>query len=198
MMIIEKRWLWFGPLFFFSACVPAVFTPTVSVMPAPGKSFEVFAAEQTSCKQFAEQQIGAARDQINNQIAGGVLLGMAAGASQAAVLGGDGGAVIASAASSGAAAAGSNLPNAQMATAALQQRYDGAFSQCMFAKGNQVPGYFAAPVVPDPPRRRARHRVPSAPRASEEKAAAAQKFVEPPPSAQATPAPVVEPPPAKQ
>jgi hypothetical protein len=178
-----------------AACVPAAFSPTTAVMPTPGKPLQIFAAEQAACQQFAEQQIAAARAQINSQIAGGVLMGMALGAGQAAAFGGDTGAVIAGAASTGAAVGGANVPNAQFATAALQQQYDGAYSQCMYAQGNQVPGYAAAYPGPEMSRRRVRHQRRTVPQPQGE-AAAAGKIVEPPAVVQPVSAPVIEPPPA--
>jgi hypothetical protein len=42
----------------------------------------------------------------------------------------------------------------QQGTQTIQQRYDIAYSQCMYSKGNQVPGYEPAPVAavaPPPP-----------------------------------------------
>jgi hypothetical protein len=32
-----------------------------------------------------------------------------------------------------------------------QQRYNAAFEQCMYSKGNQVPGYYAPPAYSPPP-----------------------------------------------
>jgi hypothetical protein len=40
---------------------------------------------------------------------------------------------------------------AAQAQQTLQQRYDIAYTQCMYARGNQVPGYGAASSVPPPP-----------------------------------------------
>jgi hypothetical protein len=145
---------------------------------------------------FAEQQIAFARDQINAQIAGGVLAGIALGAGQAAAFGGDAGAVLASAASTGAAVGAAGVPNAQLATAALQQQYDGAYGQCMYARGNQVPGYaLASPAVRQAPRRRVRQQRRTVPQPQSQ--AAADKVIEPPAVTQPVSATtVIEPPPA--
>ncbi len=40
------------------ATVPA--GPSISVLPAPGKPFEVFQADDAACRQWAQQQIGGA------------------------------------------------------------------------------------------------------------------------------------------
>ena len=51
---------------------------------------------------------------------------------------------------------------ANNAQGSLQQRYDVAYSQCMYAKGNQVPG-FAAPGAPPPPPPPPNYAAPSSP-----------------------------------
>jgi hypothetical protein len=149
-------------------CVPAMLTPTVSVMPGPNKSLEVFAVEQASCKQFAEKQISDARNQLNNQIMGAALLTD----------------------SSDPVASGQAV--AQSGTPVLQQQYDTAYAQCMYAKRNQVPGYqVASPTSRRHPVHRARRPIPQG-------EAATAKFIEPPPSTQPLSEQVVEPPPAKR
>jgi len=167
--VIQPKLLWHLLPVLLAACVPATLTPTVAVMPAPGKPLEIFAAEQTACKQFAEQQILAARNQLSNQILGAAL---APNASDPLA--------------SGQAAA-------QAGTPVLQQQYDTAYSQCMYAKGNQVPGYQVA--SPAPPQRLRHQRIRHTPQGE---AAATQKFVEPSPSAQPVTEPITEPPPVKR
>ncbi len=113
--------------------------PSVAVMPAPGKSFDLFAAEDHQCRQYAEQSIGtsagqAATDSEVKSVAAGTVIGAAAGA----LAGGNQGA--------GAGAAFGMLAGAAMGTGAgnysgreAQRRYDIAYEQCMYAKGNQLP-----------------------------------------------------------
>jgi hypothetical protein len=125
--------------------------PRVAVMPAPGKPFEVFAAEDRMCRQYAEQSIGLSPNEVASQnaaatTAAGVAIGTAAGA----LLGGREGA------SSGAAAglivgSTAGLDQAAYASRDTQWRYDIAYQQCMYAKGNQVPGYRLQQVPPPPP-----------------------------------------------
>jgi hypothetical protein len=41
-----------------SACATMPTGPSVNVLPAPGKPFEVFAKEDGTCRQWAQSQIG--------------------------------------------------------------------------------------------------------------------------------------------
>jgi hypothetical protein len=45
--------------------------------------------------------------------------------------------------------AGVNAGN--LSTMAMQRRYDIAYQQCMYAKGNQIPGYVTPRYTPPPP-----------------------------------------------
>ena len=135
-----------------SACVPAKMGPTVQVMPGTGKSFDTFKADQAACEQYADDQVAAARKEANQQAVGTALVGTALGAGLGAAAGDAGvGAAAGAVAGTGVAAA-----NAQGAAQTIQQRYDIAFSQCMYAKGDLVPGYEPPPApvpeaAPPPP-----------------------------------------------
>ncbi len=70
-----------GLLLFFvvvvlGGCVTMPTGPTVRVMPSPGKPFEVFAEEDTICRQWAQQQIGGASpsETANQNLANGALI----------------------------------------------------------------------------------------------------------------------------
>ncbi|HEY1796962.1 MAG TPA: hypothetical protein VGG57_12680 [Stellaceae bacterium] len=158
-----------------AACVPAVMTPTVAVMPTPGKPLAIFAAEQAECRQMAEQQISPARDQLNGQVMSAALL------------------------TNSPDPLASGMAVAQAGTPMLQQQYDMAYSQCMYAKGDQVPGYaVAAPLVPDVSRRRPAHRN-AARQTPDTETTTREKFIEPPATASAPASDkIMEPPPAKQ
>lgn len=67
-------------------------------MPAPGKPFDLFVAEDRECRQFAQQSIGTAANQD---------------------------------------AMGSDA--SRYSGYEAQRRYDIAYEQCMYAKGNQLP-----------------------------------------------------------
>ena len=135
--------------------------PSVMVLPAAGKPFEVFQAEDVACKQFATQQIGATpNDSANQNMATGAIVGTAIGAGLGAALGsisGNAGAGAAIGAASGLL--GGTLYGVDYGYAyggEAQRRYDIAYQQCMYAKGNQIPGGRVAPrssqqSLPPPP-----------------------------------------------
>jgi hypothetical protein len=129
-----------------AACVPAKMGPTVQVMPGTGKSFAEFQADQAACEAYADGQVAGARKQANQQAVGTALVGSALGAGLGAAAGNAG----AGAAAGAAVGTGIAASNAQNATLTIQQQYDNAYSQCMYAKGEQVPG-FAPPAPPPPP-----------------------------------------------
>jgi hypothetical protein len=87
-----------------SACTVVPTGPNVLVLPAVGKSMDVFQAEEGECRSYAQQQLG-------------------------------------------------GTPEQTASTRQLQIRYDRAYVQCMYAKGNVVPGAVApgASVVPSSP-----------------------------------------------
>jgi len=120
--------------------------PTVAVMPAPGKPLDVFQQEDVQCREYAFQAIGgqpaidAAQQNAIATAAVSAIIGTAAGA----LIGtgfGDAGAGAAVGAGAGLATGGiGGATNAQMSATGLQQRYNLAYMQCMYTKGNQVPG----------------------------------------------------------
>jgi len=129
-----------------AACVPNKMGPTVNVMPGVGKSFEQFQADKNACQAYADGEVAGARKQANQQAVGTALVGAALGAG----LGAAGGNAGAGAAAGAAAGTGVAAANAQDATLTIQQQYDNAYSQCMYAKGEQVEG-FTPPAPPPPP-----------------------------------------------
>lgn len=137
----------------FAGCASMPAGPSVAVMPGPGKPFEQFQLDNAICKDFAQQQIGvntntAAREQVVT----GAATGAAVGAASGAIMSGSHGEATRSMAGAGlivGTAAGANAAN--RSTLSLQRRYDIAYEQCMYAKGNQIPGYPAPQYVPPPP-----------------------------------------------
>ncbi len=123
-----------------AGCAVKPMGPTVQVMPAANKSFEKFQEDQAVCKQFADQQVAGQAEQANNQALGAGLLGTGLGAALGGALNGGGGAGV-GAASGAIAGTTAGAGNSQGAQLTIQQRYDIAYQQCMYAKGNQVPGY---------------------------------------------------------
>ena len=86
-----------------SACTVVPTGPHALVLPAVGKSMDVFQVEEGECRAYARQQLGGAPEQAAS-------------------------------------------------TSLLQLQYDRAYVQCMYAKGNVVPGVVApgASVAPPP------------------------------------------------
>ncbi len=129
-------------LLVFSGCATIPNGPSVAVMPAPGKPFDLFVAEDKECRQFAQQSIGGATAQqaANNSAVESAAVGTALGAVAGAAMGGSGqngagtGAAIGLL---GGAMMGSQA--AQYSGREAQRRYDIAYQQCMYAKGNQLP-----------------------------------------------------------
>ena len=142
-------------------CVQQPAGPTVAVMPAPYKPFEVFQQDQAICMAYGKQMTNGQAQAANTQSVGTAVVGTALGAGLGAAIGGGTGAAIgaASGAVAGTAVAAGPATSAQ---GCLQQRYDVAYSQCMYAKGNQVPG-FAAPGAPPPPPPPPNYAAPSSP-----------------------------------
>jgi hypothetical protein len=119
--------------------------PSVMVLPPQGKPFEQFMAEDAICRQWAAQQIGLnPRETVNQNTVAGAVGGTVIGAGMGAAIGsasGDIGAGAAIGAASGlliGTAAGANA--GQVYGWEAQRRYDIAYMQCMYAKGNQIPG----------------------------------------------------------
>jgi len=133
-----------GAVLVLSACATVPTGPTVMVLPGNGKSFEQFQGDDAVCKQWALQQTGTTTDRASTQstvsgAAVGTLLGAAAGAALGAAAGSPatGAAVGAGVGVLGGTAVGAGRADAAHSTG--QQRYNAAYMQCMYAKGNQIP-----------------------------------------------------------
>jgi len=136
-----------------TGCAPTVMAPTVPVMPGANKPFDQFAADQQNCRGYANSQTAPLAAQANNQALGTTLLTTALGAGLGAAVGGGRGAAIGAA--SGAVVGGSMAAQGSaLAGMSIQQQYDVYYSQCMYARGNQVPGFspnmYAIPPYPGP------------------------------------------------
>jgi len=135
-----------------AACAPMPLGPSVAVMPAPNKPFEVFVQDDQLCRSWAAHSVGqpgneaAAQQLVGSAAAGavvGALLGAAVGDHRSAGVG----------AAMGTVVGGSVGANQGAATAWNAQRsYDIAYQQCMYSKGNSVPTpygtYRGAPMPP--------------------------------------------------
>ncbi|MFA5912545.1 MAG: YMGG-like glycine zipper-containing protein [Burkholderiales bacterium] len=127
-------------LLLLGACTTIPTGPSVMVMPGSGKNFDQFRNDDAVCRQFALDQIGGASAN-DAAVASGVksaAAGAAVGALAGAAMGGrDGAGVGAGVGLLAGSAAGSNA--AQATGYGSQRRYDNAYIQCMYAKGERVP-----------------------------------------------------------
>jgi hypothetical protein len=128
-----------------AGCVTMPTGPSVMSLPGYGKSFEQFQSDDLICKQWAGQQIGLSpQDTANQNTATGAVVGTVIGAGLGAAIGaasGNPGVGAAIGAGSGllvGTSAGASSGQAYGWDA--QRRYDIAYQQCMYAKGNQIPG----------------------------------------------------------
>jgi outer membrane lipoprotein SlyB len=126
-------------------CVMPPMAPLIPVAPGPHKTFEAFSAEQAYCRQYATAQTAPQAYAATNQSVLIALLSTALGAGLGGAIGGGYGAGVgaASGAVVGTMVGGSGAGFAQMS---LQQQYDIMYGQCMFAFGNQVPGFSPPPA----------------------------------------------------
>lgn len=114
--------------------------PSVMALPGTGKSFEQFRTDDADCQIYATDRTGgttanqAATDAAVRSAAVGTAIGAVAGA---AIGGRDGAGVGAGTGLLLGSAAGSNA--AYGTAGATQRRYDNAYIQCMYAKGQKVP-----------------------------------------------------------
>ncbi len=146
-----------------TACATVPAGPSVMVLPGNGKNFEQFMTDDAVCRQWAAQQTGTTTERVSSEstISGaaiGTAVGAAAGAAIGAAAGSPG---IGAAAGAGAGLLGGTAigaSSAQTAGTSVQRRYDVAYMQCMYAKGNQIPvargsqpAYTSQPPPPPPP-----------------------------------------------
>jgi Glycine-zipper domain len=134
-------------LVLLAGCATIPSGPSALVLPGTGKSFDQFRFDDAQCRGFASQQVGG---QTPNDAA--VQSGVASAAIGTAI-GAAAGAAISGSSQGAAWGAGTGLlvgstvgaSNAYASSYQLQARYDFAYQQCMFAKGNRVPvdGRFA-------------------------------------------------------
>ncbi len=134
------RFASFAALLMLGACATIPNGPSVMALPGTGKSFDQFRADDADCRQFALSQIGGASA---NQAA------VASGVTSAAIGAGVG--ALAGAAMGGHDSAGAGAGMGLLAGSAIgassgqasgyeaQRRYDIAYIQCMYAKGDRVP-----------------------------------------------------------
>jgi hypothetical protein len=128
-----------GSTLIVSACATVPDGPSRMALPGSTKNFDQFRADDASCRQYGFEQSGASAKQAGNDsmvksaavgTAVGAVLGAAVGGHGAAAFGAGTGLLVGTVAGADAA---------QTSSYTVQQRYDNAYLQCMYAKGNKVP-----------------------------------------------------------
>ncbi|MEP6942028.1 MAG: glycine zipper family protein [Betaproteobacteria bacterium] len=135
-----------APVLVLAACVTVPSGPSVMVLPGTSKTFDAFQADSFACQQYAQASLGMGPPgalvpdpAAGNAAVAATLIGAAAGAAIGSISGQAGpGAAIG--AGTGLLFGSANAANAGgYASYNSQRRYDNAYVQCMYAKGNQVP-----------------------------------------------------------
>jgi len=134
------------------ACATRPVGPRTLVMPAPNKPYEVFQQDEAFCRAMAEQQSGGnqAAQRANDDAVKGALLGTLAGAAVGAVASaGSGGRGAAPGAAIGAVAGTAlGAGSANRSVNEIERDYDRVYVQCMYSRGNQVPGFHSPASSP--------------------------------------------------
>jgi len=157
---MKRKWIFLVLLAVagLNACATVPPGPSVMVWPGPWKPFEVFQSDDAVCRQWAAEQTGTSpNDAFNQNLVAGAGVGTALGAALGAAIGaaygnvGAGAAIGAASGLLGGTAVATDP--AYAAGYAVQKRYDNAYLQCMYAKGNQIPGVDrrSGRSVPPPP-----------------------------------------------
>ena len=139
-------------LLLVAGCTTLPTGPSVLVLPGTGKTFDQFRYDDGACRSAAQQQVGGNTAQQANVDSGlrSAALGTAVGALAGAAIGGRD-SVGAGAGTGLAFGTVAGLGAGESSGYALQQRYDYAYQQCMYASGNRVPvagTMVSAPVTP--------------------------------------------------
>lgn len=149
-------------VFAMTGCATIPSGPSVQVYPGSDKPFDEFQVDDAACRAWAGRGIGLTPDEIRNQsTTSGAAIGTILGAGFGALIGSVSGNVGAGA----AIGAGSGLligsatgaDSGRVYGYEAQRRYDTYYLQCMYARGNQVPGV----VAPRRPQRYNRYAPPA-------------------------------------
>jgi hypothetical protein len=145
-----------------ASCAEMPTGPMVAVMPPANKPFDVFMQDDQLCRGWAAHSIGQpGHDAAAEQLLASMVTGAAIGAIAGAV--GDGNRGAGTGAAVGTVIGATAGANQSAVTAGnAQHRYDIAYQQCMYSKGNLLPtydyhGYYRYPAqapaasLPPPP-----------------------------------------------
>jgi hypothetical protein len=132
-----------GTVVSLAGCVRIPTGPNVMALPGSRKSFEQFQYDDGECRRWARYQVDPEARRAGSTSVASAAVGTAVGAATGAAIGaaagdpGTGAAVGAGVGLLGGSAVGAG--EAEHDSYTLQRRYDAAYLQCMYAKGNQVP-----------------------------------------------------------
>ena len=135
-----------------AGCAQIPTGPSVTVLPPPGKPFDLFVADDKLCRSYATQAIdgtspskAAAESTVTSAAVGtalgavlGAVVGGGQGAGTGAAIGAVGGTVV-------------GLGEAESSRTTVQHRYDIAYQQCMRASGNLLASQSTNTYLPPPP-----------------------------------------------
>lgn len=139
--VMKKTILALSAAALFAGCAtPPPTGPSVMVLPGSGKSFDQFRFDDNECRTYSSQAIGGTNvaDAQSNSAVKSAAIGTAVGAAAGGLMGGRSGAGV----GAGVGLIGGSLAGtgeSQASGYTLQQRYDHAYQQCMYAKGHQIP-----------------------------------------------------------
>lgn len=131
-----------------SGCTSVPTAPTVMVLPGAHKDFNEFQNDSLTCQQYAQRVVAPAATAAADNAVGSAAVGTALGATAGALIGsasgqpGSGAAVGAGTGLLVGSAVGSD--GLYGSSYQMQRSYDIAYMQCMYAKGNQLPGQFVS------------------------------------------------------
>ncbi len=138
-MTIISRSLAAAGAVLLAACASVPTGPSIMALPGTGKTFDQFRIDDLQCRDFAQAQVGgSAQESADNAAVRSAAVGTAVGAVAGAAMGGHQGAGV---------GAGTGLLVGSVAGSdagyrsgyGSQRRYDNAYVQCMYAKGDKVP-----------------------------------------------------------
>ena len=147
-------------LLLLGACATVPEGPTVPMMPARGKSFGQFQAEDAQCQDYAASRVEGGVRRANDRAVATALIGTAIGAGLGAAAGeGAGEAITTGAVAGGAIGASIGANDSRFSEGTIQGRYNVAYAQCMESHGNRLqdeeegppPGYGGRPYGDYPP-----------------------------------------------
>jgi hypothetical protein len=135
-----------------AACAQIPPGPSVAVLPPPGKPLDLFQQDDQLCRNYATQSIGGtnASQNATSSALTSAAVGTALGAAVGLATGGGSGAGT-GAAIGAVAGTAVGLGQADTSYRGTQRRYDIAYQQCMYSRGNLLPGQSAGGYHTAPP-----------------------------------------------